>query len=46
LLQKDELHMQETVIELEEAEQQRDDRNVAVAKRNNICANLPMRNNS
>jgi len=52
LLQKDELHMQEIVIELEEAEQQKDriieykDRNVAVAKRNNICANLSMRNNS
>lgn len=42
--------MQEIVVEVEEAGLQRDriveynDRNVAVAKRNNICANLPIRN--
>ncbi|KAM0734555.1 putative nuclease HARBI1 [Formica fusca] len=50
LLQKDELHMQDIVIENEEAGLQRDrvieynDRNVAIAKRNNICANLAIRN--
>lgn len=50
LLQKDKLHMQDNVIlEVEEGRQgdriiEYNDRNVAIAKRNNICANLPIRN--
>lgn len=52
LLQKDELEMQDIIIDLQEAEVQRDriieyndiERNIAVAKRNNICVNLPIRN--
>lgn len=50
LLQKDELNMEDIVIEVEEIGLKRNriiednDRNIAVAKRNNICANLLMRN--